>query len=133
MPDFKIIEPKTEKKPHFFEFKKRDIVSPHPTMANLTYDPYPDAEMDDVVRREIIGWELILHAKLKGNVLDVRPDLVIEHDGHKFTVLESEWEINSDLNESIAEIVGGEFITLDQPVDVLARLRRMLAADNPKT
>jgi hypothetical protein len=131
MPKFEIIDFKTEARPRFVKFKKRDIVSPSHTMANLTYDPYPKAGMDDTVRTEIIGRELFLVAKIKGEIWGVRPGVSLELEGHKFAIISSQGIANNPSGESTALVTGSEFLTSVEPLEVLGQLRRMLAASNP--
>ncbi|MGA2178685.1 MAG: hypothetical protein ABSH15_03780 [Verrucomicrobiota bacterium] len=130
MPNVTILEAEMKEQPYFYEFKKSEIVRPHPTMANLTYDPYPGANMEDVVRKEIIGRELILRAKVKlenPSFDAMRPGIALDFQGHKFTVIES----NFDFETNIVEVIGSKFLTPIEPMEHLKRLRQTLAASNP--
>jgi len=96
----------------------------------LTYDPYPNAGMNDVVRREILGRELVLTAKLKleNRAVDIHPGIALEYQGHEFTVKESVEHLQDD----IVEVIGSHFLSLIEPVEAIAKLREILAASNPK-
>jgi hypothetical protein len=133
MQGISIIEAKTEERPYFFDFKKYEIMGDHPTWAKLTYDPYPDASMEDVVRTEIISRELVLTAKLKVEDVEsrmgIRPGIALEYQGNKFAIKESHFSLGSP----IVEVEGSCFLTSCEPTEALARLREMLAASNPKS
>jgi hypothetical protein len=133
MQGISIIEAKTEERPYFFDFKKYEIMGDHPTWAKVTYDPYPDSSMEDVVRSEIISRELVLTAKLKVEDVEsrmgIRPGIALEYQGNKFAVKESHFSLGSP----IVEIEGSCFLTPCEPTEALARLREMLAASNPKS
>src|ERR1035441_10425091 len=85
-----ILEAKTEEQPYFFEFEKHEAIGEHPTMAKLTYDPFPDAKTEDVVRREIIGRKLVLYVKLESDdflsATQIHPGKALDYQGHKFAV-----------------------------------------------
>ena len=125
---------------YFFEFEKHEAIGEHPTMAKLTYDPFPDAKMEDVVRREIIGRKLVLYVKLESDdflsATQIRPGNALDYQGHKFAVESS--VINSKPNPdgatvgAIVDVVGSEFLTEIEPMKVLAKLREIWAASNPK-
>jgi hypothetical protein len=133
-------EPTMEERPYFFEFKKCELVGHHPMWPKLTYDPFPDAGMDDVVRREIIGRELIFRAKLKiadiVKATEIRPGKALNYGPHKFAVIEStinfEPRPNNSSEGAIVDVVGSEFLTPIEPLENMRRLREMLAASNPK-
>jgi len=135
-----VLEAKTEEQPYFYEFKKYEVVGHHPTMANLNYDPFPEANMGDVVRREIIGRQSILHAKLKCDdgvqAMQIRPGYAVEYQGHKFAVESSEIDFESDSQSCTAgariDVVASEFLTEIEPMKVLARLREMWSTSNSK-
>jgi hypothetical protein len=130
MEGISILEAKTEERPYFYEFPKYMIMGDHPTWAILTYDPYPNAGMNDVVRREILGRELVLTAKLKleNRAVDIHPGIALEYQGHEFTVKESVEHLQDD----IVEVIGSHFLSLIEPVEAIAKLREILAASNPK-
>jgi hypothetical protein len=132
MQGISIIEAKTEERPYFFDFKKYEIMGDHPTWAKLTYDPYPDASMEDVVRTEIISTEKILTAKLEIKDVEtktkMRSGIALDYQGNKYAVRKSSWSLNSP----VVEVEGSCFLTPCEPMEVLARLRKMLAASNPK-
>ena len=135
-----IDEPTLEEQPYFFEFKKYEIVGEHPTWPKLTYDPFPDAGMHDVVRREIIGRQMIFRAKLKVSdpvmAMDFRPGKALDYGGHRFAVEESKIDFEARSNGSsggaVIEVMGSEFLTPIEPIENIRRLREMLAASNPK-
>jgi hypothetical protein len=131
MSSITILEAKTEERPYFFDFKKYEIMGHHPTWAKLTYDPYPDAQADDVVRREIISREKVLKAKLEIKDLEtkmkMRPGTALEYGGDKFAITNSRISFDSP----IVEVEGQCFLTPCEPMAVLAKLRESLAASNP--
>jgi hypothetical protein len=131
MQGISILEATTEERPYFFDFKKHQVMGDHPTWAKLTYDPFPNASMEDVVRTEIISTELILTAKLevKDSAIDIRPGTLLPYKGHTFSVTESSYNFGSP----IVEVEGSCFLTPCEPTEALARLRAMLAASNPKS
>jgi len=131
MQGFSILEATTEERPYFFDFKKNQIMGDHPTWAKLTYDPFPNASMEDVVRTEIISTELILTAKLevKDSAIDIHPGTSIPYQGHEFSVKESSFTFGSP----IVEVEASYFLTPCEPAEALAKLRAMLAASNPKS
>ncbi|HEX3889206.1 MAG TPA: hypothetical protein VHX90_00020 [Verrucomicrobiae bacterium] len=114
-----ILEPKTEERPHYYEFKKCEIMADHPTMAKLNYDPFPDAKMEDVVRTEIISRELILTAKLEiaGSESPSVRGKSIEYNGNKFLITTCRWSLKSP----IVEFEGKCFLTRCEPMKVLAQ------------
>lgn len=124
-----IISAKTEERPRYFEFKKSHFIGAHPTMATLDYDPFPEAKSGDVVRREIIGRELVLVAKLKAPPSAIRLGIALELDGHRFALKAVTEHIDVEGGESIFEVEGIEPLTpCEEPLEVLARLRRAFAA-----
>ena len=125
-----ISEPKLEEQPYFFEVKKYMVVGEHPTWPRLTYDPFPDADMEDVVRREIIGRQIIFRAKMEISdslvAMEIRPGKALNYGEHKFAVEES------TIDGAIVDVVGSEFVSLTEPTEIIGRWRGMLAASNPK-
>jgi hypothetical protein len=130
----KIIKAQTEERPYFFDFKKYEVVGPHPTMDNLTYDPFPNAKMDDVVRSEILGRELMLYATLefddKIEATEIRPGMAVNYGENQFAVTSS--EIRFTESGATVEMEGSKFLSEIDPVKVLARWRKALAARTPK-
>jgi hypothetical protein len=137
MKGISILEAETEEIPFYFEFKKWQIMGDHPTWAKLTYDPYPKASMEDVVRREIIGRELVLRAKLKleNSEIDISPGIALDFQGKNFAVKSAttHYLANPDGSSAgcIIDVVGSHFLSLSEPVDVIAKFREILAASNP--
>jgi hypothetical protein len=135
-----ISEPKLEEQPYFFEFKKYMVVGEHPTWPRLTYDPFPNAGMEDVVRREIIGRQIIFRAKMEISdpvvAMEIRPGKALNYGEHKFAVEESTIDFeprpNNSSNGAIVDVVGSEFLTLTEPTEIIGRWRGMLAASNPE-
>jgi hypothetical protein len=115
----------TEEVPHYFEFKKVDIMGYHPTMANLNYDPFPNANDNDTVRKEIIARKLVLRARLKAPAGFITMADRIEYEGHSF-LLNSIQE-NCGEETDVFEIEGFTFLTPCDPMQALARLRTMWA------
>jgi hypothetical protein len=128
MANIEVISERTEERPFYHEFTKNDIVGFCPTMANLDYDPFPNNKLDDVVRKEIISRELLWYAKLKGDVLPIRPGVVFERDGHRFAIIEA--KIN--LTGRTSDVEGSEFLTPCEPIKVLERLRKFFAENRPQ-
>jgi hypothetical protein len=127
MQNITVMEAKTEERPFYYEFKKSDFVNFNPTMANLNYDPFPDKDLDDIVRREILCREVVLRAKLKGeDVISYRPSVAVVIDGHKFAITSA--EINCA--DETSDIEGSEFLGECEPLKTLARLREIYAASN---
>ena len=130
MQDVSILEATTEERPYFFDFKKSEIMGAHPSWAKLTYDPFPDASMDDVVRTEIISRELILKAKLEVKDVEMRMKvrgMALQYEGHTFVVTKGHFSLNSP----VVEVEGSCFLTPCEPAKTLAMLRETLAASNP--
>ena len=124
-----VVEARTEERPFFYEFKKWEVVGQHPTMANLNYDPFPDKQSEDVVRREILCTELVLYAKLQGeDVFHYRPGVAVTISGHTFAIKEAE----IDISNNTCEIEGSEFQSECEPSKVLAQIRKTLATNNVK-
>ncbi|MDB6108305.1 MAG: hypothetical protein JWR69_55 [Pedosphaera sp.] len=127
MIDAVIVSARTEERPFLHAFTKNDIVGSCPTMANLNYDPFPDNKPDDIVRRELIGRELLLHATLKGkDVVNVRPGTALHHEGHAFMIKEAE----IDFMDNTSKVEGSAFLTDCEPRQTLMKLREMFAASN---
>jgi hypothetical protein len=123
-----ILSEETQEEPMYFEFKKRDfLMSTRPGNAGLRYDPFPEAQLDDVVRKEIIGRKLVWHAKIKDG-FDIRPGVIVERDGHKFAITMAEQSIDT----GICEVTGEEHQGECQPVKTLQRLIAVYAVKNPK-
>lgn len=123
-----ILEARTEELPHYFEFKKSQIVGYHETLANLNYDPFPNAKSDDTVRTEIIARKLVLHARIKappGSITMANP---FEYQGQSFILDKIKENWGEELDEY--EVEGFAFLTPCDPAQTLAQLRKMLAASN---
>ena len=127
MSKIEVISANTEERPHYVEFTKGDFVGFNPTMVNLDYDPFPTNNLNDVVRTEIIARELVLHAKLKGDVLEIRPGVAVSIEGRNFPVTRSEMQIDTQGENSTADIEGVAFLTPCDPLKVLAQLREALS------
>ena len=128
MDKLEIISRTIEECPHYFDFRKQDFTGPHPTMANLDYDPFPEKGANDVVRTEIVARKLVLHATLKGDVLGIRHGVNISVDGHDFAVTGVKMKIDTAVeSNSTADVEGEVFLAAPDPLSVLAQLRRSLA------
>ena len=125
-----ILTAETTERAVYFDFTKNDIVGYHPTMANLNYDPFPTAKNDEVVRREIIGRELVLFAKIKGPADSLRPGVALAHKGHKFDLKKVQEQIDTTSDQSTFEVEGSQPLPLLDAMSVLAKLRRMFAEGN---
>lgn len=124
MGKIELVSARTEECPHYFEFTKNDFMGDCPGMAKLDHDPFPDKKSNEVVRTEIVARKLVLHAKVKGDVLGMRPGMAISFEGHDFAVTSSEIKIDTEGDNSIAEVEGEVFLSHPEPMKVLAQLRR---------
>ncbi len=125
---FRIVEARVEERPHYFDFVKNDITGHHPSMANLTYDPFPDAKGGDVVRTEIIGRKLVLHAKIEGPFDAIKMGAALNYEGHKFALEKITEHIDTESDQCLFEVEGFAFTSLNEPIQVLKLLRESLAA-----
>lgn len=121
-------EPELAEAPRFFEFKKRHFTEPISGMANLDYDPFPEAQADDTVRHEIIARELIFHARLRGPAQALDLNTAVEYDGNCFALTEISEQSQPGGEERTFEVTGVARIAGDEPLAVLSRLRSTLAA-----
>jgi hypothetical protein len=122
-----VIESRIQEQPIRFQFRKQDVMGMHPTMANLDYDPFPDAGPNDVVREEIIGRQLVLHAKCRGPGDSLRPGLTVNADGRPFALTEVA-EAPSLQDGPSTFVIEGVYQENDaDPLKVLAQLRARLA------
>jgi HJR/Mrr/RecB family endonuclease len=120
----RVIEHKIEEVPHFFDFTKNDFIGDCPGMATLPHDPFPDKKVHDIVRREEIARKLVLHAKLAGDVIDIRPGVCVKIEGKDFAVTAARIAINTENDqESTSEIEGEHFLTPPEPLKFLAKWR----------
>jgi len=120
----RVIKWKIEEVPHFCEFTKNDFMSECPGMATLQHDPFPDKKPDDIVRREEIARKLVVHAKITGDVIDLRPGIRVRIDEQDFAVTSAKIAINTESEEkSTAEIEGEHFLNQPEPMKLLAKLR----------
>ena len=128
-----ILEAKIEERPLLFEYKKCDFVIHAVTMANLNYDPFPNNDLEDVVRREIVCTELVLTAKLRTkDGFSICPGETIEYEGHKFVVKKAGEPIHGGTHEEsdVIDVEGSCFLTPCEPMKVLAQLRETYARSN---
>ena len=126
--NLQIIEARVEERPHYFEFLKSDITGFHPSMANLHYDPFPNAKSGDVVRTEIIGRKLILKAKIKGTFDSIQMGTALDYQGHNFALETITEHIDTESDECLFEVEGVAFLFLNEPLSALKLLRDHLAA-----
>ena len=129
----KLLEAKTRERPRYHDFKKADIMGHASTMDNLTYDPFPNAKNEDVVRREIIARELVLFAKFEGPIDSLKIGMTVNYGGHTFALQRITEHINTQSDICVMEVEGSCLTTQCQPVEVLAQLRKTLAAANNTT
>jgi len=122
-----VIEPRIEERPIRFQFTKRTVMNPHPTMTNLDYDPFPDAGPDDVVGEEIIGRRLVLHAKCRGPGDALRMGLTVDAGGRSFALTKVEEVSDLQGGPSTFVIEGVHEENDADPLKVLAQLRGRLA------
>ena len=130
MENISIVTAEVEEHPHVTEFTKNDFLGHHPTMAALNYDPFPNAKMEDVVRKETVCRKLILDATLKvANPELFNLGISLVYQGHTFSIT----DVSGSIKSHVVKVKGTCFLTPPEPMKVLARLREMLAASNPKT
>lgn len=121
---FNIISKRIEEAPEYFSFRKADFMGEYPGVPEMDYDPFPERKPGEVVCTEIIARKLVLHAKLKGDVLDVRPGVSIRVDGYNFAVNSATVAIDTtNVSESSSEIIAEHFLTPPEPITFLAQLR----------
>lgn len=130
MENISILTAEVEEHPHVIEFTKNDFLGYHPTMAALKHDPFPNAKMGDVVRKETLCKKLILSATLRVE----NPDLFnlgisLVYQGHTFAIT----DVSGSIKSHVVKVKGTCFLTPPEATKVLARLREKLAASNPKT
>lgn len=124
MANIEFLSAKVEEHPQYYDFTKNELLGDCPGMVKLNYDPFPDKQLTDVVRREIIARKLVLQAKLKGDVFDIRPGVAVPYEGRSFAVISS----NIKFGDSTADIEAEVFLTPPEPMKSLAALRESLAA-----
>jgi hypothetical protein len=123
-----VISKRIEEVPEFHEFTKADFIGDYPGITPLDYDPFPEKKPNDVVRREIIAQKLVLRAKLKGDVLGIRPGFSVRIDNYDFAVSVANIAINTNNDgESTSEIEGEHFLTPPDPIKLLMQLRKEVA------
>ena len=130
---YSTLEAKIEERPFLFEYKKCDFVIHAVTMANLNYDPFPNNDLEDVVRREIVCTELVLTAKLRTkDGLSICPGETIEYEGHKFVIKKASEPIHGGTREGsdVIDVEGSCSLTPCEPMKVLAQLRENYARSN---
>jgi hypothetical protein len=127
MSKIEIISESVEECPHYHDFIKSDFVGICSGMATLNYDPFPDKQLNDVVRTEIVARKLVLHVKLKGDVFHIGPGVAFKHKNHNFAVTISDVSIDAESGNSIADVEGEAFLSRPEPIKVLAQLREALA------
>ena len=119
-----IISKRIEEAPEYFSYRKADFMGEYPGIPEMDYDPFPEKKPDEVVCTEVIARKLVLHAKLKGDVMDVRPGVSITVDGYNLAVHSAKIAINTkNEGESTSEIVAEHFFTPPEPLKFLAKLR----------
>lgn len=121
-----MIRAETEERPRYFNFTKQMFLGWHPTMPNLNYDPFPDAEMDDIVRTEIIGRELFLEATIQGDDGLLGPGMAVRHEGRDFAIISAE----TNFGTGITKIEASVFLQLNEPVAILTKLREIYSTKN---
>ena len=124
MPEaYEILEARTEEHPVYFDFKKCDFVTHALTMANLSHDPFPNSGLDDFVRRELVCKELVLTCKIKSDQ-QTPPQAIIDYQGHEFVITRSQPIQEAGAEDStLFEVEGSCFLSPNEPMKVLARLR----------
>jgi len=105
---------------------------PHPHYPQLKYDPFPNAQPEDVVRTEIIGRKLILTAQLRGPSDANLMRTALEFQGRRFAVKEVVEYFDTPSDDRLFDIKAEAFTVLNEPPEVLKQILRMLAAENPQ-
>jgi hypothetical protein len=131
MGDVTVTEATTEEQPYYYDFKKREVMGYLPTMANVTYDPFPKATDDDVVRTEIISTKIILRAKIKAPEGYLKGGMAIDYQGQKFAISNLTESFDAEGDKSLFEVEAFSFATQCEPLEALAKWRAALAANNP--
>ena len=119
-----ILDPKTEERPVYFEFKKCDFVTHAATMANLDYDPFPNKELDDFVRREEVCKKLVLTFKMKpSQSSSVQTGNTIYYEGHPFVITKI-LPVQGNSGSDPIGVEGECFLEPCEPMKILAQLRQ---------
>ncbi len=120
---YRILEARTEERPVYFDFKKCDFMTHAVTMANLTYDPFPNRGMDDFVRREMVCKEVVLTCMMKSNQ-PICARETVNYQRHQFVITRSR-PIQGDTAQqsTLFEVEGSCFLSPYEPMKVLAQLR----------
>jgi hypothetical protein len=116
-----------EEHERFFEVRKKDIIEIHPTMVNLDYDPFPNAEKDDIIRSAFMGRESVLYAKLQSTGVNIKPGVALELNGHKFALTKVNEHPETDGDKSIFDVEGSEYRNFFEPPQIVADMRKELA------
>jgi hypothetical protein len=123
-----VLSHKTEERDRYFDVRKNAIVGFHPQWENLDFDPFPDAQYDDVVHRAFMGRELVLYAKLKApfDAINLHTPLVL--NGHTFFMNEVsfQFEANAENNLGTFDVEGSEWLTYTEPIKIIAEMRAKL-------
>lgn len=126
-----VLSSKTEERDRYFDVLKNDIVGFHPQWENLDFDPFPDAQYNDVIHRAFMGRELVLYAKLKApfDTISLHTPLIL--DGHKFFVdkMSFHFEANAENNLGVFDVKGSEWLTFTEPQKIIAEMREKLIKD----
>jgi hypothetical protein len=128
MNNIQIVSEQTEEKPVYYDFTKYEFMAPCPGMADLKYDPFPGATLEEVVRKEIVARKWDWRATRKGDVLHIQPGVCVERNGHKFGIIEAD----IDFMEGTSNVLGDEYLSPPDVPGKLAQLRKMFAEQNPK-
>jgi hypothetical protein len=123
-----LLSARTKERPLYFDFTKQDIVGNHPSLPALSYDPFPEFKNTDVVRREIVGRELVLYAKIRGPHDCLQQGMRLDFGGRAFLLTEFAAAVDTKGDETLFEVEGSCHLQTTPPMDVLKRLRGVLSA-----
>lgn len=129
--DMLLLSYQTEEHDRYFKARKSDVMGFHPTMANLDHDPFPHANNDDIVATAFMGRESVLSAKLKAPVDAIKLGIALEFDGHKYALTHINGRIEGD--EALFDVEGSEWLTLIEPIQIVANIRKHLAEQSAQT
>jgi hypothetical protein len=123
-----VLSHRTEERDRYFDVRKNDIIGFHPQWENLDFDPFPNAQNDDVVQRAFMGRELVLYAKLEApfNTVGLHTPLIL--NGHKFFMdkVSFSFKANAENNLGTFDVEGSEWLTFTEPLKLIAEMRSKL-------
>jgi hypothetical protein len=114
-----------EIRPKYFDVRKADILGAHPVWPTPKADPFPQAEMNDIVRKIKLGDEEWMFANVTGDDADkLGMAKAFNYDGKQFFIERETTKFAGDIRISIeASACLKPFLT---PIEAIEQLRRML-------